>query len=143
MIKKDISEYQFKKGFDPKRNINGAPRKLISTLANLGYTSRQVSDTMLNLFALTMSEIESICENEEEAFALFFKNMIENPKVSKDKKGKKMGIFIKNEYDQVGLAIKCDGQILLDTTGIVMTLLNKFYFKPHKITIKSKDPKKK
>ena len=64
MIKKDISEYQFKKGFDPKRNINGAPRKLISTLANLGYTNRQVSDTMLNLLALTMSEIESICENE-------------------------------------------------------------------------------
>lgn len=64
MLKKDISEYQFKKGFDPKRNINGAPRKLISTLANLGYTNRQVSDSILNLLALTMSEIESICENE-------------------------------------------------------------------------------
>jgi hypothetical protein len=79
---------------------------------------------------------ESICENIDEAFSLFFKNMIENPKVSKNKKGKKMGIFIKNEYDQVGLAIKCDGQILLDTTGIIMTLINKFYFQPHKIKIK-------
>jgi len=79
---------------------------------------------------------ESICDNEDDAFTLFFKNMIENPKVSKEKKGKKMGVFVKNEYDQVGLAIKCDGQILLDTTGIVMTLINKFYFKPHKIKIR-------
>jgi hypothetical protein len=64
MPKYDISQHQFKKGFDPKRNINGAPRKLISTLSGLGYSNRQVSDTILNLLALAESEIKNICENE-------------------------------------------------------------------------------
>lgn len=64
MPKYDITQHQFKKGFDPKRNINGAPRKLISTLSILGYTNRQVSDTILNLLALTKNEIENICEND-------------------------------------------------------------------------------
>jgi hypothetical protein len=64
MAKNDIIQHQFAKGFDPKRNIKGAPRKLISTLSGLGYSSRQVSDTMLNLLALTESEVASICEND-------------------------------------------------------------------------------
>jgi hypothetical protein len=64
MAKNDIIKHQFSKGFDPKRNINGAPRKLISSLSELGYTNRQVSDTMLNLLALSKSEVESISENE-------------------------------------------------------------------------------
>lgn len=64
MPKYDISQHQFKKGFDPKRNVSGAPRKLISSLSELGYTSRQITDTMLNVFALTKTEVESIAENE-------------------------------------------------------------------------------
>jgi hypothetical protein len=64
MPKYDISQHQFKKGFDPKRNVSGAPRKLISSLSELGYTSRQITDTMLNVFALTKAEVESIAENE-------------------------------------------------------------------------------
>ena len=64
MATEDIEKYQFKKGFDPKRNNNGAPRKLISSLSDLGYNNRQVSDTLLNILALTKSEIESISENE-------------------------------------------------------------------------------
>ncbi len=64
MPKYDISQYQFKKGFDPKRNVSGAPRKLISSLSELGYTSQQITNTMLNVFALTKTEVESIAENE-------------------------------------------------------------------------------
>ena len=64
MPKYDISQHQFKKGFDPKRNANGAPRKLISTLSQLGYTNRQISDTMLNILALTKAELQSIASDE-------------------------------------------------------------------------------
>lgn len=64
MPKYDISQHQFKKGFDPKRNVSGAPRKLISSLSELGYTSQQITNTMLNVFALTKTEVESIAENE-------------------------------------------------------------------------------
>ena len=64
MPKYDISQHKFKKGFDPKRNTNGAPRKLISTLSQLGYTNRQISDTMLNILALTKAELQSIASDE-------------------------------------------------------------------------------
>jgi len=64
MATEDIKKYQFKKGFDPKRNNNGAPRKLISSLSELGYNNRQISDTMLNILALTKAEVESVSENE-------------------------------------------------------------------------------
>jgi hypothetical protein len=37
---------------------------LISSLSDLGYNNRQVSDTLLNILALTKSEIESISANE-------------------------------------------------------------------------------
>jgi len=64
MATEDIKKYQFKKGFDPKRNNNGAPRKLISSLSDLGYNNLQITDTMLNNFALTKAEVECISENE-------------------------------------------------------------------------------
>jgi len=64
MSKNDIKQHQFSKGYDPRRNTNGAPRKLISTLSDLGYTTRQVSDTMLNLLAMSKIEIQAISENE-------------------------------------------------------------------------------
>ena len=64
MASKDIVKHQFKIGFDPKRNNNGAPRKLISSLSNTGYNNREITDTMLNILALTKAEIDSIAENE-------------------------------------------------------------------------------
>jgi hypothetical protein len=64
MPKYDITQHKFKKGFDPKRNTNGAPRKLISSLSELGYTNRQISDTMLNVLALTKAELQSIASDE-------------------------------------------------------------------------------
>lgn len=55
----------FKKGFDPKRNVSGAPRKLISKISELGYNNREIADTLMNIAALTKAEIQSITENEE------------------------------------------------------------------------------
>ena len=55
----------FKKGFDPKRNSSGAPRKLISKISELGYNNREIADTLMNIAALTKTEIQSITENEE------------------------------------------------------------------------------
>jgi hypothetical protein len=65
MAKDDIVKYQFKKGFDPKRNSSGAPRKLISRISELGYNNREIADTLMNIAALTKTEIQSITENEE------------------------------------------------------------------------------
>lgn len=65
MAKDDILKFQFKKGFDPKRNTHGAPKKLNTTLKEHGYTNRQISDTILNLLALTKNEIERIAGDEE------------------------------------------------------------------------------
>jgi hypothetical protein len=65
MAKDDIVKYQFKKGFDPKRNTSGAPRKLISKISELGYNNREIADTLMNIAALTKTEIQSITENEE------------------------------------------------------------------------------
>jgi hypothetical protein len=65
MAKDDIIKYQFKKGFDPKRNTSGAPRKLISRISELGYNNREIADTLMNIAALTKTEIQSITENEE------------------------------------------------------------------------------
>lgn len=65
MAKDDIVKYQFKKGFDPKRNSSGAPRKLISKISELGYNNREIADTLMNIAALTKAEIQSITENEE------------------------------------------------------------------------------
>jgi hypothetical protein len=64
MAKADILKFQFKKGYDPNRNIKGAPTKFNTTLKELGYTNRQISDTILNLLALTKNEIEIIAGNE-------------------------------------------------------------------------------
>jgi hypothetical protein len=54
----------FQKGFDPRRNTNGAPRKLISSLSDIGYSNREINDTMMNIIALTLDEIKQIEENE-------------------------------------------------------------------------------
>lgn len=55
----------FKKGFDPKRNTSGAPRKLISKISELGYNNREIADTLMNIAALTKAEIQQIIDNEE------------------------------------------------------------------------------
>jgi hypothetical protein len=54
----------FKKGFDIRRNINGAPRKIVTTLSEIGYNNREIVDTMMSLVALTQSELQMIIDDE-------------------------------------------------------------------------------
>lgn len=54
----------FNKGFDVRRNINGAPRKLVTQLADIGYTNREIVDTLMSLIALTQSELQAIIDEE-------------------------------------------------------------------------------
>lgn len=56
---------KFKKGFDPKRNNNGAPRKLVSKISDIGYTNSEINDTIKNIAALTEDEIKQIVDNKE------------------------------------------------------------------------------
>jgi uncharacterized protein Smg (DUF494 family) len=60
MAKSDIIKHQFKKGYDPRRNYEGATRKLISTLIDLGYKKREIIDTLFVLIALTVEQIKKI-----------------------------------------------------------------------------------
>ena len=53
-----------KPGYDPRRNYKGAPRKVVSTLNEIGYKNREISDTLLNILALTLDEIKVIADNE-------------------------------------------------------------------------------
>jgi len=53
----------FSKGFDPRRNIKGPPRKFVSAIADLGYSNREVSDAIRNLAALTEGEITEVANN--------------------------------------------------------------------------------
>jgi hypothetical protein len=54
----------FNKGFDIRRNVNGAPRKVVTTLSEIGYNNREIVDTMMSLVALTSSELQMIIDDE-------------------------------------------------------------------------------
>ena len=55
----------FGKGFDPRRNVNGSPRKVVSTFAEMGYTKREINDTIINLLSMTADEIKRVGDNED------------------------------------------------------------------------------
>jgi hypothetical protein len=65
----------FKKGETPKGailfvkgksgNPAGKPRKIISTLKNIGYTKAEAADTINSMLAMTMDELKEIFENKE------------------------------------------------------------------------------
>lgn len=125
-------------GNDPKPIVNlmGIPPKLVEKLKNL--LSEFIWPTK-KLDDVDAHRYKTLFNNENDAFALFFKNFIENPPKdakktnSSAKVRKRTGIFIKNDFDQCGLVIKCNDQLFLDTSGIVMILLRNFYFNPHNI----------
>jgi hypothetical protein len=56
---------KFEKGFDPRRNIKGVPRKLVSKISDIGYTNSEVNDTIKNIIALTEDEIKQLIENKD------------------------------------------------------------------------------
>jgi hypothetical protein len=53
----------YKKG--QSGNPFGRPRKLLSSLSEIGYSNSQISDALLNIIALTEQELKTIVENEE------------------------------------------------------------------------------
>ena len=53
----------FKKGHDPRRNLDGAPRKYVSQLTDLGYKKSEVTDTIQAMMAMTMDELKQVWEN--------------------------------------------------------------------------------
>jgi glycerol-3-phosphate dehydrogenase len=55
----------FQKGFDPRRNITGANRKVISAFIELGYKPKEIRDTYVILMAMTEAELQLICDNKE------------------------------------------------------------------------------
>jgi hypothetical protein len=55
----------FKKGFDPDRNIKGAPRKLVSKISDIGYTNSEINDTIKNIAALTEDEVKQLVDNKD------------------------------------------------------------------------------
>ena len=55
----------FGKGFDPRRNVNGASRKVISTFQDMGYTKREINDTIVNMLSMTADEIKKVVDNDD------------------------------------------------------------------------------
>ena len=53
----------FQKGHDPRRNTEGAPRKYVSQLTELGYKKSEVTDTIQAMMAMTMDELKTVWEN--------------------------------------------------------------------------------
>jgi hypothetical protein len=53
----------FKKGYDPRRNLDGAPRKYVSQLTDFGYTKSEVIDTIQSMMAMTMDELKTVWDN--------------------------------------------------------------------------------
>lgn len=54
-----------KPGFDPRRNVNGRPRKFVSQFAkDFGYTQSQVLDTMNALLACDRGELQQIMNDK-------------------------------------------------------------------------------
>lgn len=54
----------FAKGYDERRNLKGAPKKLASEIVQQGYTLRQARTAILNILALTEAEVLQIVDDE-------------------------------------------------------------------------------
>lgn len=55
---------KFVKGYDERRNLKGAPRKLTTTLTQLGYTQREAKNTILAILALTEDEVQAVADDD-------------------------------------------------------------------------------
>lgn len=53
----------FKKGYDPRRENNGRPRKYVSELRSQGYKLSEVNDTIQVLISMTIDELKEVYTN--------------------------------------------------------------------------------
>jgi hypothetical protein len=53
----------FKKGEDPRRNLEGAPRKWISQLKDNGYKQAEINDCILIMLSMTLDELAEVYKN--------------------------------------------------------------------------------
>jgi hypothetical protein len=63
--KSDKNLKPFVKGYDPRRHLTGAPRKVISTFTDIGYTNKEIQDTIRNITSLTEKEVMEVEKNPE------------------------------------------------------------------------------
>lgn len=61
MAKKDIEQYQIKKG--QVLNPNGRPRKYVSVLKDAGYKLSEINDTIQNMMAMDLDELKDVYNN--------------------------------------------------------------------------------
>jgi hypothetical protein len=53
----------FKKGLDPRRNLEGAPRKYISLLKEKGYKAAEINDCILVMISMSLDELSEVWKN--------------------------------------------------------------------------------
>ena len=53
----------FQKGHDPKRNINGRPKKYVTLLKDSGYKLSEINDTIQTMMAMNIDELKEIYES--------------------------------------------------------------------------------
>jgi hypothetical protein len=53
----------FQKGDDPRRNLDGAPRKFITELKEHGYKAAEVNDCILVMLSMTIEELADVYKN--------------------------------------------------------------------------------
>lgn len=55
----------FKKGNDPRRNLEGRPKKYVTILKAQGYKISEINDTITSLLAMTMQELKAVPDDPE------------------------------------------------------------------------------
>lgn len=53
----------FKKGEDPRRNLNGRPKKYTTLLKEDGYKLQQINDTIQVMLSMSLEELKEVWEN--------------------------------------------------------------------------------
>lgn len=82
MAKKDIEQYQIKKG--QVLNPNGRPRKYVSLLKDAGYKVSEINDTIQNMMAMDLDELKQVYDNPK---ATILEKTIANAMVKSLQKG--------------------------------------------------------
>lgn len=74
----------FCKGDDPRRNMSGRPKRLVTKLMESGYQLSEVKQCIGNLLALTIKEVEGVLDNPH---ATILELSIANALLTSHKKG--------------------------------------------------------